>query len=605
MPFVRSLKLLTRRQRVIFLLLVTTRVLTNLLDVFGLVAIGLLGSMLASGLNENSRADFGPLTVEIESNMTYVWVIVVVAVFFISKSVVSAILLRLVSMFLARIEHKFADEIARYIYSGSLGRMRQYSRGDIHFALTQSTMLSVSGLLIGGSALVTETALFLSVFAVFLVIDPLTAVFVSFYFILLVATFQLAINVRLKTIGQRISDSSVGVTNSIQDLTNAFREIMIFAKRPFFLDLFSRHRQHYALDYARLSFFQGLPRFFVESALMIGVLGLLGYQFLRGDLTDGLVTATIFLAGGVRMMGALLPIQNAVASIKASGPQAALAQGLLEGARETTNEVSPSLAFIEPQQTLQVNSSEGLSVSFDNVVFQHLDGDHPVLKGISLEISPGSFAAFIGPSGAGKTTLADLVLGINLPTSGEVLLDGIPTVSIRDWKPGIVSYVPQDPGIVSGTIAGNVALGVNDSEVDEDQVWDALRKAQLVGFVEALPKGINTHLGKQSDALSGGQRQRLGLARALYTRPRLLVLDEATSALDSRTESEISSAVTELRETTTVVVIAHRISTIQDADVVFVVENGLVSATGTFSEVRRDVPLVEEYVRLMKINEAT
>ena len=589
----------------VFLFIVTTRVFTNLLDVFGLMAIGLLGSMLASGLSENSRADFGPLTIEIQSNMTYVWVIVVVAVFFISKSLVSAILLRLVSMYLARIEHQFADEIAKYIYSGSLSRMRQYSRGDIHFALTQSSMLSVSGLLMSGSALVTETALFLSVFAVFLLVDPLTAVFISFYFIILVLAFQLAINGRLKTIGQRISHSSVGVTNSIQDLTNAFREIMIFGKRLFFLSLFSRHRQQYALDFARLSFFQGLPRFFVESALMFGVLALIGYQFLRGDLTDGLVTAAIFLAGGVRMMGALLPIQGAVASIKANGPQAALAQGLLESARETTDESGESLAIVQPTMSLEKNSSQGSSVLFDNVVFQHLDGDRPVLKGVSLQISPGSFAAFIGPSGAGKTTLADLVLGINSPTSGAVLLDGMPPALRREQKPGIVSYVPQDPGVVSGTIAGNVALGVTDSDVDEDRVWDALRKAQLAEFVEALPEGINTYLGKQSEALSGGQRQRLGLARALYTRPRLLVLDEATSALDARTESEISSTVAELRATTTVIVVAHRISTIQDADVVFVVEDGRISASGSFSEVRREVPLVEEYVRLMQINEAT
>lgn len=575
------------------------RVFTNLLDVFGLLAIGLLGSMLASGLNEKTRADFGPLTIEIESNATYVSVIVVVAVFFISKSIVAAILLRAVSIFLARIEHQFAVEIATYLYSGSLSRLRQFSSGDIQFALTISSRFAVSGLMMSGSALVTETALFLAIFAVFLIVDPLTALIIFLYFVLLVGTFQVAINRRLQTIGEQISSSSVGVTNSIQDLTNAFREIMIFVKRPHFLQLFSVHRQRFATNFARLDFFSGLPRYFVESALMMGVLALIGWQFIQGDISSGLVSVAIFLAGGVRMMGALLPIQAAVSSIKSSGPQAALAQKILEDSREIEHPSAVDIASL-PAEILE----EGVSVAFDAVVFQHPDGDHPVVNGVSFDIAPGSFAAFIGPSGAGKTTLADLVLGVNSPTSGAVLLDGKLPTELSELWPGVFSYVPQDPGIISGTIAENVALGVPHAEVEVDRVWDALRQAQLAEFVETLPGGIGTFLGSRMGGLSGGQRQRLGLARALYTRPRLLVLDEATSALDARTEFEISSMVAGLRETTTVIVIAHRISTIQDADVVFVVENGQISAEGRFSEIRRQVPLVEEYVRLMKVKEA-
>lgn len=563
------------------------------------MAIGLLGSMLASGLNEKTRADFGPLTIEIESNATYLAVIVVVAVFFISKSIVAAILLRAASIFLARIEHQFALEIASYLYSGSLSRLRQFSSGDIQFALTISSRFAVSGLLMSGSALVTETALFLAIFGVFLIVDPLTALIIFLYFVLLVGTFQVAINGRLQTIGERISSSSVGVTNSIQDLTNAFKEIMIFAKRPYFLGLFSVHRQHFATNFARLDFFSGLPRYFVESALMMGVLAMIGWQFIRGDISSGLVSVAIFLAGGVRMMGALLPIQAAVSSIRAIGPQAVLAQRILEDAREIEPHSAVDMASLPTEQV----EEGGVSVSFDAVVFQHPDGEHPVVNGVSLDIPPGRFVAFIGPSGAGKTTLADLVLGVNSPTSGAVLLDGRLPSELSAFRPGVFSYVPQEPGIISGTIAENVALGVPHAEVEVDRVWDALQQAQLAEFVDALPGGIGAFLGNGMRGLSGGQRQRLGLARALYTRPRLLVLDEATSALDARTEFKISSMVAGLRETTTVIVIAHRISTIQDADVVFVVENGLISAEGRFSEIRRQVPLVEEYVRLMKVND--
>ena len=155
--------------------------------------------------------------------------------------------------------------------------------------------------------------------------------------------------------------------------------------------------------------------------------------------------------------------------------------------------------------------------------------------------------------------------------------------------------------MVSGTIAENVALGESAETIDGDRVWDALEKAELADFVRSLPNGIHSDLGKQSDSLSGGQKQRLGLARALYPNPRLLVLDEATSALDAGTEASISVTIEKLESAVTVIVIAHRLSTIQHADVVYVVEDGRISAEGTFSEVRKKVPLIEEYVRLMAI----
>ncbi len=199
--------------------------------------------------------------------------------------------------------------------------------------------------------------------------------------------------------------------------------------------------------------------------------------------------------------------------------------------------------------------------------------------------------------------MVDLLLGMYPPAMGEILVDGENPETIRITSPGTISYVPQAPGLVSGTIAQNIALGVLPEDVDEEAAWEALEKAQLAEYVRTLPNGLHTDLGKQSDSLSGGQKQRLGLARALYTRPRLLVLDEATSAMDAKTEAGISTAIEALGKSTTLVMIAHRLSTIQRADVVYVMENGKVSAGGSFAEVRKQVPLIEEYVRLMAISD--
>jgi ATP-binding cassette subfamily C protein len=586
----------------IFFGLLITRLATNFLDIFGLLAVGVLGSMLASGLNDESSATFFGISIAIESSQTYFWVVFMIAAFFIGKSFVGIALLRLSSLFFARLEAKISSEIADFLYSGTLARLRGFSRGDVHFAILTSPNVAMSGLLMAGSSIVSESALFLSVFVVFLFVDFATALIISAYFMLLVVLFQLGINRRLRLIGQRLATSAVAMTNNIQDMTNSFREIAVFSKQPFFLRNYYKVRRQYALDNALLAFLGGLPRFFVESALMVGVLALIGYQFLRGNLFDGLVTTSVFLAGGFRMMAALLPIQAAIANVKTFGPQAELAQRLLPEARIWQAEESER-RLNQKDLTAGMSDSKGFAVSVNNLSFTHLDSSEPALKGVSLEVAPGSFVAFVGPSGAGKTTLADLILGINTPDSGHIDISGLEPTGLRELYPGAIAYVPQNPGMVSGTIAENIALGEAREAVDENRVWRSLEKAELAGYVGDLPNGIHSDLGAHADGLSGGQRQRLGLARALYTSPRLLVLDEATSALDAGTELNISTAIRNLAESTTVIVIAHRLSTIQHADKVYVIENGLIRAEGTFKEVRKTVPLIEEYVRLMSIED--
>lgn len=599
-PFLRSLRLLSRRHKVIFFALLLVRVALSAFDILGLLAIGLLGSMLASGLDNRPSANFFGITIEIESNQTYFWVVVVIAMFFISKSTLALFLLRMSALYFARVEAMIATEIATFLYSGSLSRLRRFSRGDIGFAVGSSPNIAMSGLLMNGSSILVEGALFLSVFVVFVFVDSLTALTTTAYFILLVLIFQLGINKRLKRIGERLKESAIALGNSIQDMTVSFREISVLAKTPLFLDKFSFHRRRNSLDTAFLVFLMGFPRYFVESALMVGVLALIGVQFLMDTLSDGIVTTAVFLAGSFRLMTALLPIQSAVANIKTFGPQAELAQTLLVEARLWR--VAKEQEAASSVRNCTELGSEGFPISVSDATFTHVDSSNPAVRSVSIDIPPGAFVAFVGPSGAGKTTLADLILGVHTPDSGHIKVAGLDPTVLRELKPGAISYVPQTPGLVSGSIAHNVALGEATDSIDEKRVWEALEKAQLASFVKKLPDGIHSDLGKQADALSGGQKQRMGLARAIYPNPRLLVLDEATSALDATTEASISEAIQKLGSSTTVVVIAHRLSTIQHADVVYVVEDGLISAQGTFSEVRKSVPLIEEYVRLMRID---
>jgi ABC-type multidrug transport system fused ATPase/permease subunit len=214
-------------------------------------------------------------------------------------------------------------------------------------------------------------------------------------------------------------------------------------------------------------------------------------------------------------------------------------------------------------------------------------------------VPEGSTLAFVGPSGAGKTTMIDILLGVLEPQMGEVLISGKnPAEASRIW-PGAIAYVPQDIAIAIGTIRENVSLGYPPEESQDERAWQALKLAQLDQVVEKLLGGLDSAVGDRGVRMSGGQRQRLGIARAMYTSPRLLILDEATSSLDGETEANISDSINAMKGNVTVLMIAHRLSTVRNADLVVYLEKGSVIATGSFESVRSEVPDFDRQAQLM------
>jgi ABC-type multidrug transport system fused ATPase/permease subunit len=238
-------------------------------------------------------------------------------------------------------------------------------------------------------------------------------------------------------------------------------------------------------------------------------------------------------------------------------------------------------------------------IRLENVSFTYPDASFPAVENVSLWIPSGKSVAFVGPSGAGKTTIIDILLGVLNPGEGFVEISGMsPKLVVTKW-PGAISYVPQDVVIAKGTIRENVGLGYPLSEATDELVKNALKVAQLAKFVDSLPDGIDSEVGERGTKISGGQRQRLGIARAMFTCPHLLVLDEATSSLDGETEAGISEAIFSLRGVTTVLMIAHRLSTVRNADMVVYMDRGRISAVGTFDEVRSVVPNFDFQAKLM------
>jgi ABC-type bacteriocin/lantibiotic exporter with double-glycine peptidase domain len=233
------------------------------------------------------------------------------------------------------------------------------------------------------------------------------------------------------------------------------------------------------------------------------------------------------------------------------------------------------------------------------VFFRYPEKKFNALDGINLTIHSGEAVAVVGNSGAGKTTLIDVLLGIINQDSGIVTISSLnPAESIKTF-PGAVGYVPQDVVVINGTIRDNICMGYFPESISDEAITWAIEVSQLGSFVNSLPQGINSYVGDRGAKISGGQRQRLGIARALLTRPKLLILDEATSALDGETESNLTEAIRSLKGDVTVVMIAHRLSTVRQADRVLYMDNGKVISQGSFDEVRKSVPDFDRQAQLM------
>ena len=321
---------------------------------------------------------------------------------------------------------------------------------------------------------------------------------------------------------------------------------------------------------AWLPVFMHVPRYIVEPVAFGGMIGLVVYLNLKGrDMAAILPNLGVMALAGYRLLPSLQLLYGQLTQVSA-------ARYTIEEVYEEFKTVdSPTYSTLETQVVIAPLQWSD-SICLNEITFQYNGSDTPVFENLTLEIKKNTSVAFVGKTGSGKSTIVDLITTLHRPQAGRVVVDGVPIESEnRSAYRTAIGYVPQDVFLTDDTIAGNIALGISDQEIDMSYLRDSAKVAQILEFIESeLPDGFQTIVGERGVRLSGGQRQRIGLARALYRNPSILIFDEATSALDNETENDLMSAIDKISGEKTIIMIAHRLTTVNKCEQIFIVENG-------------------------------
>ncbi len=594
----RSLSVLTRQdqRRVVFVVLF--QIGLSLLDLVGVILVGLLGSLAISGVQSREPSSqisnvLEFLHLQDNSLQTQASVLGLGAAFFlIMRSLLSVVISRKILFFLSRRAAVISSRLVSRMLTRSLLEIQEKTTQQTLYSVTQGVVTITVGVLGTTIALIADSALLIVMSAGLFYVDPVISVSTFLVFGAIASILYKLLHTRARLLGEADTRLAIASSEKILEVLLSYRESVVRNRRHYYAKEIGRLRLEQANTIAEMSFMPSISKYVIETTVVLGALLLGATQFVTRDAVQAVATLSIFLAAGTRIAPAVLRMQQGALQIRGSLGTASPTLELIEKLG-TTKELAPTLDTLDLE-----HSGFKPEILAENLSLTYPGATTAAIKNISFKIKSGDFVAFVGNSGAGKTSLADILLGVITLSSGNVLISGVsPLEAVSTW-PGSISYVPQDISISNGTVRENVSLGYPASEVDDSQIWASLRAAEMEDFINSLPNKLDTQVGERGTSLSGGQRQRLGIARALFTNPFLLVLDEATSALDGETEASIAQTLVKLRGKTTVIMIAHRLSTIMDADCVYYLENGTLKASGTFNEVRGKV---EEFDRQAKI----
>ena len=595
----RALQLLEKRDRTKLRFLVVIQILLNLLDLLGVALIGVIGALSVNGIssrdpgNQVSRIlrlmHLQNLTLQQQVGVLAVTVTAVL----VGKTLLSLFFTRRSLYFLGVKSAKVSRDFLSKVLSQSLTSLQRRGVQDITFVIASGINSLILSLLGASISLVSDFSLLIILTISLFIVSPSIALSSILFFGLVgLALFRLMHN-RAQEIGKEDAKLSVQTSNKLIEVLFSYRESIVRDRRAFYVEEVGNLQLSHSLILAERTFMPNISKYVIEISVILGALLVSGVQFLLQDATHAIATLSIFIAAGSRIAPATLRIQQSLIQIKTSMGVSGTTFEMLDELLDVQAETGESPRFVKEHKDFSPK------ISLKSVSYTYPKNVNFEIRDLSFDVDAGKSLAIVGTSGSGKTTLMDLLLGILEPAAGDIKISGkSPRDAITHW-PGAISYVPQDVLVINGTIRENICLGYSSKEITDEEVFSALSEASLLDFVKKLPMGIHTQVGERGAQLSGGQRQRIGIARALISEPALIVLDEATSSLDGETESQITEALNKIKGRCTVVMIAHRLSSVRNSDLVIYLEQGKVLATGTFAEVREKVPNFDKQASLM------
>jgi ABC-type multidrug transport system fused ATPase/permease subunit len=570
------------------------------LDLFGVALIGVVSALAITGVSGQVTGNRVGAVLEFMrldgyTFETQVAILGVTAgVTLIGRTFLSIFFIRKSLFFLAHKAAVISGDLTSRVLAQPLLQMQKRTSQETLFALTGGVSSLVLGILGAVVMLASDLSLVLVMAVGLLIVDPGTAIGSFIYFTLIAFLLYRLSSTRVRSLNEAIAETSIRGNEQIIEVLSNYRESIVRNRRAFYAREFAKNRLDHSKYSAENSFIPNISKYILESSVVIGALLLSATQFVTQDARHAVATLAIFLAAGTRVAPAILRIQQGFLQIKGASGQADLTLNL---AKEVEN--FSILEETDPVLALGTHEDFSAAITFTDVSFAYPENDIQILNKATFKISPGEFVAFVGSSGAGKSTLVDLLLGVLLPDVGQITISGKLPSNAIEGSPGAIAYVPQDVAIAIGTVRENIALGFPAEFATDERINNALKIAHLESFVQSLENKADTQVGERGTKLSGGQRQRLGIARAMFTNPKLLVLDEATSSLDAETEASVSAAIQSLRGGTTILMIAHRLATVRSADQVIYIDRGQILAKGSFAEVRAAVPDFDRQANLL------
>lgn len=575
--------------------LYTFTFLNSTLAVVDILALGLIGIItLAATQPENFMKRFSHF--QNYQSFTLQEIIfltsLLASMLFILKTILGLKLNKTTMNFLSFTSSRISSDSLKLILTKQRHLIQERSRQELVFSLTSGVDYITMHILAPSTAVIVDSFLLLGLSIVLGLVSFKSLIFFMAIFAILLFVLQRHSHRRSFEFGRKVSSNTVISNELINQGICSYRELYIGNYEKGFVEQVSRVLDERARYLSQLFMLPQISKYSFELAIILSSMFFIGFQTIVLSPKDAVTTITLYLATGSRLAPAILRIQQNVTQVKSS-------IGFAESSLRLIQSLPKGSSMKDEIYLDQTNnSSMNPIIEVASVSAKYFGDDNFALKNISVSFQPGSFSAIVGASGSGKTTLVDAMLGLIPLADGNVKISNMnPCDCIAKW-PGSIALVPQEVNTFSGTILDNLSIGFDGGVLDEDLIWEKLRLVGLEEFISSLPLKLQTQIGDSGAKLSGGERQRLGIARALITSPKILILDEATSALDGINEEVVLELIRKMHGKVTVVMIAHKLSTIKAAENIIYLSGGEALSMGDFDYIRSKVPDFDLQARL-------